>query len=480
VDDELRATLKYTSREQESLAQAITRHLNSRELYDAALATRAAGDPHQAAELFEQSQHHAEAAACWFEAREPKRCLDNASKVSRGHALYPSCARLAVQAAALLNQVPAQLEGIVAHWRSCGPRDTYDGELFLQLGDLFAGAGQRAVARSVYEQVLSIDRGAAGERLAKLDRDPQGRSMPEAIAATGEPATPSGKPAAPSVAHDPFEDDPPGLGSMIAGRYHLEDYLGQGGSATVYRAWDLALGQTIALKVFSGPFDHERQARFKREINLARKFSHDNIVRIFDLVLADKLQGITMELIEGVTLSDFVRKHACSLGARRQLLIQAAAALGYAHSHGVIHRDVKPDNLLVTAGALLKVTDFGIAKAHEETSITMSGVFAGTPYYVAPEQVSSFKNVDHRADIYSLGVVAYELFAGVAPFEGKNMLEILAKHAYEAPRSPRAIEQRLPLELSELLLHALEKVPAKRVQSCEEFSARLAAIDLPD
>lgn len=473
VSDELRATLVYVRRGDGNLADAITRHLERGELYDCALAMRADGAVAKAAELFESSHHYAEAAACWLEAREPRRCLDNASKVPREHGFYPSCAKLAVQAATALNEVSPQLERLVSPWRARGPKDTYDAELFLQLGDLYARLGRQGPARSVYEQALELDPASARARLAALHATDPGQHLAPAAAVPLEAV------AAPVAIRPPAIaalGDEPGPGQVLAARYRLDAYLGQGASATVYRATDLVLDQTLAVKLFSGDFDPERQARFKREINLARKLSHPHIVRIFDLVIAGNVQGITMELVEGVSLTDFVRDNDCSFDARRGLIIQAAAALGHAHGRGVIHRDVKPENMLVTKGGHLKITDFGIAKQDEDATITKSGAFAGTPYYVSPEQIANFKNATHLADIYSLGVVAYELFTKRLPFDGNTIMEVLIKQIGEPPPRPSSFEPRFPPGLEALLLHLLAKVPEERVQSCGELIERLEAL----
>jgi serine/threonine protein kinase len=270
-----------------------------------------------------------------------------------------------------------------------------------------------------------------------------------------------------------------GPGSVVAGRYRLESPLGQGGSAIVFKATDMALDEDVAIKLFTASTDPEQKARFRREINLARKLAHDHILRIFELVLAKNVQGITMELIDGVTLDMFVDESRASLAERRDLLVQATRAVGYAHRHGVVHRDLKPSNLLVRRDGVVKVGDFGIAKLHEEASITVSGSFHGTPYYVSPEQITNFKNVDGRGDIYSIGVVAYELFTNRVPFDGNTVVEILVKHTKNVPEPPRKIMPQLPQALEDLLLAMLAKDPKKRPQSCDEVADRLQAIALP-
>ncbi len=525
MDDELRSTLLYRGGAKESPEQAVAGHLRRGEIYDAALASRAMGDLIQAAELFERVRRFAEAAACWLEAKEYRRCIRCTAQVPADHALYPSCARLAVEAAVQLNEVSAQVASVLAPWRNKGPRDTCDEEVFRELAELYARLGRGDESRGVYRQIaggvdlvavqgmraLSIDgteldRGGAGG-VAQPSTSSRGvppvttgrgsgssasfRGLPPVTAARGSgssrgssrgfpPATRPGSPPRPvaSPLGSRCSDPPPAVGSLLAQRYRLEQLLGAGATATVYRAYDLALDQSVAIKLFAGALEDESKARFRREISLARKLAHDHIVRIFDVVLAPNIQGLTMELVEGVTLNQHMKRAPLSLMARRELLLQAVRAFDYAHRHGVVHRDIKPENMLVTREGRLKVTDFGIAKACEEATITQTGAFGGTPYYVAPEQITNFREVDHRADIYSLGVVAYELFVGRPPFQGETVIELLMQHANTAVPAPRKFAPALSESLDALLLKLLQKNPADRVQSCSDLEAQLAAIEL--
>ena len=441
-------------------------------LFDAALAARAKGRPAEAAVLFDKAQHYAEAAACWEEAGDLVKALESASRVPRDHALYASSARTAVAAAKALNKVDHEFDGFVQPWIKRGPRDTVDSEVLLSLGELYQSLGRIDDARAVYQRLLKSP--FRSEARKRLDDLVFGRVKPPPA-----PPAPSDRPRHPSLL-DSAELSLNTLapGSILAARYRLEEMLGQGGTATVFRASDLALEEEVALKLFTGPFDAEAKARFRRELNVARKLAHEHILRIFELVLAHGITGITMELVDGVTLDEFVSEGECSLAERRDLLVQAAQAVAYAHKNGVIHRDLKPSNMLVSREAKLKVSDFGIAKACEDASITQSGSFHGTPFYVSPEQITSFKSVDHRADIYSLGVVAYELFTGRVPFEGNGLMEILIQHTKAEPPKPRDLVPTLPRELEALLLTLLEKEPDRRVQSCDELASKLAAIRL--
>jgi tetratricopeptide (TPR) repeat protein len=497
VDDELKSTLRYSRRPDVSLATAFAEHLSRGELFDAALAARAMGRPTEAAALFDQANHHAEAAACWQEAGDLKRALESVSRVHPTHALYPSSARLAVEVAAQLNEIHRDFDGFVTPWVRRGPKDTYDGEILLELGDLYRRLGRGDDARNIYQRLLKTTlKGQARGRLDELQFGSQ-TNLPRVVSTAAVPTTerhppsPAAARGAPRQAPQRVSRPPPSLldsselgvyslgpGSVVAGRYRLESPLGQGGSAVVFRATDMALDEQVAIKLFTASADPEQKARFRREINLARKLAHDHILRIFELVLAKNVQGITMELVDGVTLDIFVDESRASLGERRDLLVQAARGIGYAHRNGVVHRDIKPSNLLVRRDGAVKVGDFGIAKLHEEASITVSGAFHGTPYYVSPEQITNFKSVDARGDIYSLGVVAYELFTNRVPHDGNTVVEILVKHTKNEPEPPRKLMPQLPAQLDELLLSMLAKRPEQRPQSCDEVADRLEAIAL--
>jgi tetratricopeptide (TPR) repeat protein len=500
VDDELKSTLRYSRRPDVSLAAAFADHLARGELFDAALAARAMGRPTEAAALFDQANHHAEAAACWQEAGDLKRALESVSRVHPTHALYPSSARLAVEVAAQLNQINRDFDSFVTPWLRRGPKDTYDSEILLELGDLYRRLGRSEDARSVYQRLLKTTlKGQARSRLDELSFGSQTNlpavKPPPAPNPFGpSPNTERNHPSLPPPRAPQRHSLPPGgslldsselgvhslgPGSVIAGRYRLEGPLGSGGSAIVFQATDMALDEEVAIKLFTASTDPEQKARFRREINLARKLAHDHILRIFELVLAKNVQGITMELVDGVTLDVFVDESRASFAERRDLLVQAARGVGYAHRHGVVHRDIKPSNLLVRRDGVVKVGDFGIAKLHEEASITVSGSFHGTPYYVSPEQITNFKSVDARGDIYSLGVVAYELFTNRVPHDGNTVVEILVKHTRNEVEPPRKIMPQLPQALEDLLLGMLAKQPDKRPQTIDEVADRLEALSLP-
>ncbi len=492
MDDELLSTLVYRNREERDLEAALQNHLAQGRLFDAALAARTLGRPQQSAEIFEKARHYAEAAACWLEAKKPKECIAALMQVSPSHALYRSCARMAVEAAGMLGKLTPDVERLLKPWLESRLGDTIDSDSVFALGDLYAKLGQRDRAKAVYRRLLGLfhdDR--VQRRIDRLDLLPPPRKSqrPSKVSLHG-----GGRPsAAPLYSGRPPRPEPDSVsieldlgrplvlapGSFIDDRFRIEVPLGEGASAAVFLVTDLELEDTCAMKVFRGPFDSDRKARFKREIHLARKLTHENIVRIYELVAADGLYGFTMEIVDGMPFDRYVEENETSLSDRRALMTQVAAGIGYAHSRGIVHRDIKPDNVFVTHDGRVKIMDFGIAKTREQVTITMTGSMGGTPYYVAPEQITDFKTVDHRADIYALGVMAYQIFAGVLPFRGDTLLEVLRQHTEEAPSSMRRFDRKIPAALDAVVMGMLEKDPADRYQSCEELIAALRAVPLP-
>jgi tRNA A-37 threonylcarbamoyl transferase component Bud32 len=270
-------------------------------------------------------------------------------------------------------------------------------------------------------------------------------------------------------------------GTLIADRFVISEAIGRGGMATVYRARDQELDETVALKVFSGELVtrdllEEAVERFRQELKLCRRLRHPNIVQVYDIGVFDGHRYFTMELLQGQSLERF-------LGMPReprwlvQCLAQACDGLQAAHDQGVVHRDVKPENLFLTSGGQVKLMDFGIAKSAHRPGRTLTGTFAGTPEYMAPEQISDFSGVGPAADQYSLGVVGYHLLTGRPPFTHPDMMGVLMKHLQEAPLAPSSLVPAVPPSLEQLLLRMLCKDPAQRFSSCGE--AGLALRTLP-
>lgn len=262
----------------------------------------------------------------------------------------------------------------------------------------------------------------------------------------------------------------PTVGEQLGERYRLEAALGEGGSASVFRALDLELNERVAVKVFHPANDHEAEtlvARFKLELSLSRALTHPNITRLFDLGSVGPWRYLTMELLEGTDLAGKLEEAHGPLPLREGLswLEQTCRGLQAAHEHDVVHRDIKPQNLFVTTGGLVKLMDFGIARKRTAQGITVSGMIGGTPEYMSPEQINSFSNVTFATDLYALGVTAYQLFTGRLPFEFESLTRLLIAQATEAPPPPRAYNPTLPEPLEELIMALLEKAPAKRPPS---------------
>jgi serine/threonine-protein kinase len=263
------------------------------------------------------------------------------------------------------------------------------------------------------------------------------------------------------------------LGAVVAERYRIDAKIGQGGMAAVYRATDQELGEEIAIKLFLQPSDDPQLlARFKQELTLSRNLAHPNIVRLYDIGIHQGCRFITMELLQGTDLGALIEGKPLDFAHGLKYLVEACSALAMAHDKGVIHRDIKPANFFITREDTLKVMDFGIAKkSSAQQAMTQAGFIAGTPAYMSPEQINNFAAVSHLTDIYALGVVAYEVFTGVVPFDSEEMMQLLMMHLTATPPPPRQKNPVIPEELEAIILHCLEKDPAKRVQSCHDLAA---------
>ena len=293
--------------------------------------------------------------------------------------------------------------------------------------------------------------------------------------------TPGGGVATPTVARQ-LERDGGMLqaGTTFAGRYEIKGVLGMGGMGVVYRAWDAELGELVAIKTLRMDAAQSEPAaldRFKQEIRLARKITHRNVVRTHDLGEVDGLYFITMEFVEGQSLKHLIQSRG-SLPVNVALTVgkQLCRALEVAHEQGVIHRDIKPQNLIVEPSGTLKVMDFGIARLAKRTEgMTQAGMAVGTPEYMAPEQLLG-SDVDFRADLYATGAVLFESVTGRTPFVADSPITLVAKQLEEAPPSPRSLNADVPEPLARLILKALSKDPAERPQSAALLFEELDAI----
>jgi serine/threonine protein kinase/tetratricopeptide (TPR) repeat protein len=268
-------------------------------------------------------------------------------------------------------------------------------------------------------------------------------------------------------------------GSTFSGRYQVIEELGHGGMGRVYKVFDIDIKEKIALKLLRPEMalDKETVERFSNELKLARKISHRNVCRMFDMGKAEGTTFITMEFVPGEDLKKFIRKSG-QLGAGRAVSIgkQICEGLAEAHHLGVVHRDLKPQNIMVDEDGNARIMDFGIARSVSGKSITGAGVMIGTPEYMSPEQVEG-RDIDQRSDIYSLGVILYEMVTGRVPFEGDTPLSVAVKQKTEAPRDPRTINPQVPEDLNRAILRCLEKEKEKRYQTAEEILIDLDKIE---
>ena len=269
---------------------------------------------------------------------------------------------------------------------------------------------------------------------------------------------------------------PPQAGDRIAERYELEELCGSGGMSTVFRAHDEQLDRRVAIKILHERFSDEDEYvdRFRREARAVAQLSHPNIVTVIDRGEDEGRQFIVFEFVEGEDLKQLVeRTGPMPVDRVLELGIQIADALAFAHAHDLVHRDVKPQNVLIDSAGDAKVTDFGIARSLDvERGVTQTGTVLGTSNYLSPEQAAG-KSVTPATDVYSLGVVLYELLAGEVPFRGDNLVVVAMKHVTEHP--PNLLDQRddIPPRLAQAVERALEKDPDQRFASMDAFANEL-------
>ncbi len=276
------------------------------------------------------------------------------------------------------------------------------------------------------------------------------------------------------------------VGERFAGRYDIHEVLGSGGMGVVYRAFDREVGEAVAIKALRpdlGGIDTTLLERFRQELRLARRITHRNVVRTYDLGEVDGVYYITMELVRGTTVAALIRD-AGRLDVPATLTIgkQVCRALEVAHEEGVIHRDVKPQNLLVDPSGFLKVMDFGIARLAEHRAdpgqaLTAAGVVVGTPQYMAPEQLFG-EAVDGRADLYATGAVLFECVTGRPVFEAPSLVALLARHLDDVAPNPRVLNPDIPESLATVILRALARRPDDRWPSATEFLRALEGVQV--
>src|SRR5213083_419695 len=274
------------------------------------------------------------------------------------------------------------------------------------------------------------------------------------------------------------------VAAALADRYRLIRELGSGGMATVYLAEDMRHRRQVAVKVLRPELAATLGAdRFTREIETVAQFQHPHILPLLDSGQADGFFYYVMPSVEGESLRDRLARHGeLPIHDAVKILVEIVDALAYAHAHGVAHRDIKPDNVLLSGRHAL-VMDFGVAKALSEATgrqhLTTAGIALGTPAYMAPEQAAADPHVDHRADIYAVGALGYELVAGRPPFTGGTAQEVLAAHVSRSPEPVTRWRPACPPALAEIIMKCLEKRPADRWQTADELLAQLEPLATP-
>lgn len=261
------------------------------------------------------------------------------------------------------------------------------------------------------------------------------------------------------------------IGKKLDGRYEITELIGVGGMADVYKAQDVMENRPVAVKILKPEFskDEEFLRRFRNESKAIAVLSHPNIVKIYDVGFTDEIQFIVMEYIDGITLKEFIEQQGVlKWKDALHFITQILRALQHAHDKGIVHRDIKPQNIMLFSDGTIKVMDFGIARFSRIDGKTMSDKTIGSVHYISPEQAQGLMT-DERSDIYSVGIMLYEMLTGRKPFDGDKAVAVAVKHMQEKAINPREIMPSIPEALEEIVIHAMEKKPADRYQSAAEM-----------
>src|SRR5579884_3984197 len=266
------------------------------------------------------------------------------------------------------------------------------------------------------------------------------------------------------------------LGRVIKGRYKLIDELGRGSFATVYVARDTENNRIYAVKVMHLELldDGDLLARFQREVHILLHLSDPHIVRIVDYGDENNMNFIVMEYIDGQNLKyHILTQGPMELSRALDYTRQIAEGLDTAYKHGVVHRDIKPQNIVINSREVVKILDYGLARSRETVTLTQSNVFMGTAYYISPEQAESGRSADIRSDLYSVAAILFEMLTGRPPFEGETAVDIVVKHMHEKVPSICRLRSDLPAEMDAFLQKAMAKSPADRYSTPQEFISAL-------
>ncbi len=260
-------------------------------------------------------------------------------------------------------------------------------------------------------------------------------------------------------------------GKRLDGRYEIQEVIGVGGMAVVYKAYDNIDDRTVAVKILKEEYlaNEEFRRRFKNESKAIAVLSHPNIVKVFNVSYGDRLQYIVMEHVEGITLKEYIEQQG-KLGIKETVhfTMQILRALQHAHDKGIVHRDIKPQNIMLLSNGNIKVTDFGIARFSYSDTKTMTDSAIGSVHYISPEQARG-DTTDDRADIYSVGVVLYEMLTGQLPFQSDNSVSVALMQLQSDPKRPRELNSSIPVGLEQIVMHAMQKNAKDRYQSAAEM-----------
>lgn len=487
---------------------ALKAFADAREWKDAGRVARDLGRLQQAARYFMNGELYFEAAVCHIDAGDAESALDCLIRIDRDDPRYRSACMQVIRTAVQFDILTMELDTFLTGFIRSGPADDLEAETFEALGDLYMRHQFPENAREAFKKVVLFNPTAvdAGKKLLELDRKMRGATrdleqileedaafqsadrdtlrpaseplddlpdLPDLPPAPGNEA-PAPAPARPAKTSGMAQFQP---GSVIADRYRLDELIGQGGMALVLRATDLELDDPVAIKILiQVVMDEDALNRFRRELKVSRQLAHPNIIRVHDIGIHSDHRYITMELLEGETLEDKVGIPMDQIEGI-DLVMQACAGLQAAHDKGVIHRDVKPGNFFVTNDGVVKVMDFGLARKTDLPSgLTQLGMVAGTPNYISPEQINRPSEVTAAADLYSLGVVMYEMFTGVLPFSHSELMPLLMMHSTQPPRPPSEHNPEIHPELEAAIVRLLAKEAAERYESCNELAQHLKMI----
>ncbi|MDX2015388.1 MAG: serine/threonine-protein kinase [Myxococcaceae bacterium] len=423
-----------------------------------------------------------EAAGAYFEARQWDEGFDALARADPADGRYSATCARAIEAAELARSTSFGLLHFLQpllgapHWTPPQRRLVHRVIALKEAaGDSLGAAGlaRRLVLTDPRDdQAATILRRLTRPPVLAAPPAPMFESLATPAARPGPVAPPTGPTNAPGAARAPGF----GPGQLVGQRYRLGDVLGRGGMSTVFHARDEELGDEVALKVFEASSGLEALERFRREIKLARDIVHPHVVRVFDLGLHEGDRYLTMELIDGVDLRQAVTRSP-PLATRLDWVIQACKGLSAAHERGVVHRDVKPANLLITDRGVVKVTDFGVARHRDVTTeLTTPGLVVGTAQYMAPEQIRGARELSFAADLYALGVVAYRLVTGHLPFPQTELVALFMAHLEAAPPPLRTWVPELPSAIEDVILRCLEKRPEDRWPSALALADALANV----